>query len=173
MLNVRMKTMIVCICAPLFSVPVVLLGGSLDNLDAHFIKMAAKANLEEAHLGQMAEHQASQQGVKDFGQELSNDHATAYRELSALANKAGEKIPTALGEDKEIDRLMRFDGTQFDSAFLNEEVQAHKSVIAAFKDEAEHGENADLKAWAKNMIPTLEGHLETAERLVAQEKTGK
>jgi hypothetical protein len=46
-------------------------------------------------------------------------------------------------------------------------------VIAAFKNEAEHGENADIKAWAKNMIPTLEGHLETAERLVAQEKTGK
>lgn len=173
MLNVRVKTMIVCMCAPLLSVPAVLLGGTLDNVDAHFLRMAAKANLEETHLGQIAEHQASLQGVKDFGEELSNDHATAYRELSALANKVGEKIPTVLGEDKEIDRLMRFDGTQFDSAFLNEEVQAHKSVIAAFKNEAEHGESADIKAWAKNMIPTLEGHLETAERLVAQEKTGK
>ncbi len=71
-----------------------------------------------------------------------------------------------------IDHLTGFD-TQFDRAFLNEEVQAHKSVIAAFKNEAEHGENADIQAWAKNMIPTMEGHLQTAERLASQQKTGK
>jgi putative membrane protein len=159
-------------CSALFTAPAVLGGRTLDSVDAHFLRMAAKATLEEAHLGEMAEHQAGRQGVKDFGQELSNDHATAYSELSALAHQAGEKIPAALGDDKEIDQLMRLDGTQFDSAFLREEIQKDKSVIAAFKTEAEHGGNADIKAWAKNMIPTLEGHLQTAERLAAQEKTG-
>lgn len=167
------RTVTAITCAPLFAMPVILRGASrLDNVDAHFIEMAAKANLEEAHLGQMAEHQASQQSVKDFGQELANDHTTAYKELSALASKTGQKIPAALGKDKEIDRLMRLDGTQFDSAFLSQEVQAHKSVIAAFKNEAEHGENGEVKIWATNMLPTLEGHLKTAERLVTQEKRG-
>ncbi len=159
-------------CWALFSAPALVRGRSLDHVDAHFIKMAAKATLEEAHLGDLAEHQASRPGVKSFGEELSNDHGTAYSEVSALARKTGEKIPAALGDDKEIDQLMQLDGTQFDSAFLREEIQANKSVLAAFKYEAEHGENAEVKEWAKGMIPTLEGHLQTAERLESEEKTG-
>ncbi len=167
------KVVIAVSCSVLFIAPVVLPGRTLSNVDAHFLRMAARVNLEEAHLGEMAEHQASAPEVKNFGQELSNDHTTAYDELSGLARETGEKIPATLGDDKEVNQLMRLDGTQFDSVFLRQQIEANKSVIALFKNEAEHGENADVRDWAKNMIPTLEGHLQTAERLAAEVKIGK
>jgi putative membrane protein len=56
-------------------------------------------------------------------------------------------------------------GVSFDHAFLVDEVQSHKTALATFKSEAEKGDNPDVKAWAKSMIPTLEGHLKTAENL--------
>lgn len=68
---------------------------------------------------------------------------------------------------------MHLKGNSFDRAFAQDEVQSYKTAIAAFKKEADHGENPDVKAWAKKMIPTLEGHLETAEKLAMVEKKAK
>ncbi len=143
----------------------VLEGASWTKTDRLFMNMAATASMTEAHLGQMAEAQGSQQAVKTFGQKLSNDHTVAYEGLSVLANKASETIPKAIGHDKTIERLQHLRGKAFDRSFILDEVQSHRTAIAAFKNEAEHGDNADIKAWAKTMIPTLEGHLQAAENL--------
>lgn len=157
------------VCAVLLGVPMLLPAFGLSKTDAQFMKKAAEANMTEAHLGQMAEAQASQQSVKDFGQTLSKDHTSAYESLTILANKMGEAIPKAIGRDQTIERLMHLKGSAFDRAFSQDEVQSHKGAIALFKNEAEHGENADVKAWAKSMIPTLEGHLQTAESIAKVE----
>jgi putative membrane protein len=157
--------------AVLLSVPVLLQAGALSKTDIQFMNMAARANMKEAHLGQMAEAQARQQGVKDFGQKLSQDHTSAYEGLTVLASKTGESIPKAIKPDKTISSLTHLKGSNFDRAFLMDEVQSHKTVIAAFKNEAEHGENPDVKAWAKAVIPTLEEHLQAAENLSKQKNS--
>lgn len=157
-------------CATMLCIPMAMLGASLSETDMRFMKMAATANMTEAHLGQMAEAQGSQARVKDYGKKLSMDHTTSYESLTVLANKVGEDIPKAISRDKAINRLARFKGKTFDRAFLLDEVQSHKTAIAAFKSEAEHGDNPDVKAWAQNMIPTLEGHLQAAEKLATQKK---
>lgn len=160
-------------CAALLCVPAFLQGATLSKADANFMAIAAKANMTEAHVGQMAEAQAGRQDVKNFGQTLSKDHTSAYEGLSVLANKTGEAIPKAIGHDQNIARLSHLKGNSFDRAFLTEEVQSHKAALATFKNEAEKGENADVKAWAKSMIPTLEEHLQTAESLEKEGKTAK
>ena len=159
--------------AVLISIAFVLHGASLSKTDIQFMNMAARASMTEAHLGQMAEAQASQKAVKDFGQKLSNDHTNAYEGLSVLAIKTSEAIPKAIGHDKTIENLKHLKGRAFDRAFIQDEVLSHKTAIAAFKNEAEHGENADIKAWAKTMISTLEEHLQRAESLAKEEKPGK
>jgi putative membrane protein len=156
---------IAAVCGMLLGVPILLPAFELSKTDAQFMKKAAEASMTEAHLGQMAEAQSSQQSVKDFGQTLSKDHTSAYESLTELANKIGETIPKAIGPDRTIERLMHLKGTAFDRAFSRDEVQSHKGAIALFRNEAEHGENADVKAWAKAMLPTLEGHLQTAESI--------
>jgi len=160
-------------CAALFSVPQLTQAATLDKDDIQFMKMAAETSMTEAHLGQMAEARAGRQDVKDFGKKLSTDHTSAYEELSVLANKTGDTIPKAIGRDTTIDRLVHLKGNSFDRAFAQDEVQSHKTAIAAFKKEGDHGENPDVKAWAKKMIPTLEGHLETAEKLAMVEKKAR
>jgi len=159
----------IVVCAVILSVPMLLPAFGLSKTDAQFMKKAAEANMTEAHLGQMAEAQASQQSAKDFGQTLSKDHTSAYESLTVLANKMGEAIPKAIGPDKTIERLMHLKGKAFDRAFTQDEIQSHKSAIALFKNEVEHGENTDVKAWAKTMISTLEGHLQTAENIARAE----
>jgi putative membrane protein len=167
------RTMTMAGCAALWSIPALLHGATLNKTEQQFMRMAAETNMTEAHLGQMAEAQASGQSVKDFGQTLSKDHTTAYEGLSVLANKTGTTIPKAIGRDRTIESLAHLKGTSFDRAFVRDEVQSHRMVVAQFKREAEHGENPEVKAWAQNMIPTIEGHLQMAENLAKQEKSAK
>jgi putative membrane protein len=54
-------------------------------------------------------------------------------------------------------------GESFDHEFVRDEVAAHRQAIAAFKREAQHGQDADVKAYASKTIPVLEKHLKLAE----------
>ncbi|HUA17649.1 MAG TPA: DUF4142 domain-containing protein [Bryobacteraceae bacterium] len=145
---------------------------ALNKSDRTFLNMAADTNMTEAHLGQMAQTDASASSVRDFGQTLTRDHTNAYQSLTELANQAGVTIPKGIDirRDHSVEALARLKGANFDRSFLKQEVQDHETALAAFKREAEHGHDAAVKAYAGKMVPILEGHLRTAQRL---EKNGQ
>ena len=90
----QMKTIMTGLCClALCCTPVFAQGGTLSKSDQAFLKMAAETDMTEAHMGQMAQDQASEQGVKDLGQALIQDHTKDYNTLSQLATKLGATIP--------------------------------------------------------------------------------
>jgi putative membrane protein len=144
----------------------------LSTGDKQFLKMAAESNMTEAHLGQMAEAQASDDTVKSFGKTVDQDHTHAYAELSKVAEKLSQPIPKGIDirRDPAIEQLMRMKGNSFDRSFVRDEIRDHQKVLAEFKREAEHGANPDVKAFAQQMIPTIQNHLQKAEDLAKTEK---
>lgn len=144
---------------------------TLSKGDEAFLKMAAEANMTEAHVGQVAAQQGTLQGVKDLGQTMVTDHTDAYQELTELADKLGVTIPKGIdiAKDRAIERLIHMKGASFDRDFARLEVASHREAIAAFQRESEHGDNADIRAYAKKTIPVLEKHLHMAEEIL---KTG-
>jgi len=147
---------------------------NLNAGDRHFLIMAAEANMKEAHLGQAAQNQSTDTGVKDLGNTLAQDHTKAYEQLSMLAAKMGEEIPKGINvaKDASLNGILKLKGNQFDRHFLQHEIQDHKKTIAAFRHEAERGQDADLKAYASQMIPSLEKHLNMAQDLAKSTKSG-
>src|SRR5271170_434728 len=127
-------------CFTLLSVSAWAQSAKLSPTDKEFLKMAAVANMTEAHLGQMAEGQASRAGVKDFGQTLVKDHTTAYQELAVLDSKLGQTTPKGIDvrRHRVIEQLAHVKGKRFDRPFLRDEIQDHERAIAAFKREARH-----------------------------------
>ena len=127
--------------------------------------MAAKADMTEAHEGQMAENQGKSADVKSLGSTLDQDHTGNYASLNALASKVGDSIPQGIdvAKDPAIQRLAHLKGDSFDREFAREEVASHRQAIAAFTREAKHGQDADVKAYASQTIPVLEKHLKLAE----------
>ncbi|HEX4228455.1 MAG TPA: DUF4142 domain-containing protein [Bryobacteraceae bacterium] len=159
----------------LCALPIMLNAASVSKQDAAFMKMAAEADMMCAHLGQMAENSASNTAVKDLGKKLVQDHTMNYQELTELASKTGEAIPKGIEkrDDREIAVLTRDKGRTFDRAFLNHEVTDHEKLAKAFKDEAAHGQNPEIKAFANKSLPTIESHLHEAEDLVKAKSTKK
>ncbi len=161
------------VCAlALCSVPALSQTKDINSADRAFLRTAADTNMTQAHVGQMAEQQASQNSVKEFGQKLVQDHTNAYGELAALAQRAGQSIPKGIDVRKyrSIEQLTRLKGAQFDHQFVRAEIQDSERTIASFKHEAQDGHDAYLKAYATKMLPVLQDHLHTAEKLAKPEK---
>ncbi len=144
---------------------------SLSSADKRFMNTAADDDMIEANLGQMAESHAAKADVKDFAKELADDHSKAYGELLQLANTTGDKVPRGIDirRDRAAVQLTHLKGDRFDRTFLNDEIASHEKAIAAFRREATHGSNPEVKAMASRMIPVLEKHLERARQLAKSE----
>jgi putative membrane protein len=136
--------------------------------DQKFVDFAAQTDMTEAHLGQAAEGQADNQSVKDFAQMLVTDHTNDYKQISTVATKASLTVPKGLDatHDKMVAPFEKLKGTAFDRRFAHEMVAGHQKAIAEYKREAQDGQNAELKAYATQVLPTLEKHLQAAQALL-------
>jgi len=135
--------------------------------DALFCTEAAAAGLMEVQLGELAMSKSGTQTVKDFGRSMKDDHTTANNELKDLASKKGIAIPATLDEKGQdaYDDLNKKSGAEFDKAYMDQMVKDHEMVVRKFREEADAGEDAEIKAWASSKVPVLEHHLQMARDL--------
>lgn len=137
--------------------------GALSAKDTEFIKMAAKGGMMEVQMGQMAEKQGQSAAVKEIGRRLVQDHSNANQRLMALASSKGVKVPKEKMEHK-------MGSQNFDKEYLTMMVSDHEKDIAAFETEAKSGDDADLKGFARQTLPTLKEHLKLVKAAQAKMK---
>jgi putative membrane protein len=135
--------------------------------DQDFVDFAAQTDMTEANLGQLAQDKAAAQPIKDYAQMLTTDHTNDYNALTAAAGKANLTVPKGLdaAHDKMIAPMEKLKGAAFDRQFLKAMVTGHEHAIAVYKAESNDAQNADIKAYATQALPTLEKHLHDAETL--------
>lgn len=140
------------------------------NPDHAFVMEAASGGMMEVELGRMAGNQASNGDVKKFGQRMVDDHGKANNDLSALAQKKNIKLPTEMPKKEQAvhDRLSKLNGAAFDKAYMRDMVTDHTKDVQAFEHEAKMGKDPDVKAWASQVLPTLQDHLKQAKQVAAE-----
>jgi putative membrane protein len=138
--------------------------------DQQFVDFAAQTDMLEAHLGQMAQNQADAQAVKDYAQMLVTDHTSDFQKLGLLAAKMNLNFPNGLDAEhnKMIAPLEKPHGAAFDHLYVHTMVEGHTKAIAIYKKEAVDAQNADLKEYAAETLPTLQKHLDGAKDLLKQ-----
>lgn len=135
--------------------------------DLKFAEEAAKGGLLEVQLGELATEQAKSEEVVDFGQRMVEDHGAANEQLKAIAEAKGITLPDSLDQDQQhtLDELSKLSGEEFDRTYMDEMVKDHEVDVAAFRLQAESGEDPDLRAFAEETLPTLEEHLSLAQEI--------
>ena len=138
--------------------------------DQQFVDFAAQTDMLEAHLGQMAQNQADAQAVKDYAQMLISDHTSDYQKLGLLTAKEGMNLPNGLDAEhnKMIEPLDKPHGAAFDKAYDHAMIEGHTKAIAIYKKESVDAQNADLREYAAETLPTLQKHLDGAKDLMKQ-----
>jgi putative membrane protein len=114
--------------------------------------------------------------VRQFAQQMVDDHNAGRQEAVNLAKKLGvtpeeSAVTKSLEADakKTAARLRKEKGAAFDKDYIDTEVAYHEAVIGAVKNTLVPGaQNGELKTLLQDAIPTLEGHLQHAKNVQAQ-----
>jgi len=141
--------------------------GQLSDVDRKFVMEAAIGGKAEVELGQMATQKAQDARVKQFGQQMVQDHSMANQELMQLAQRKGLNVPSDLdAKHKETAaRLSKLSGQAFDRAYVTEMLSDHRKDVNEFREQARNAKDPDLKAFAAKTLPTLEHHLSMVQQL--------
>jgi putative membrane protein len=98
---------------------------------------------------------------------LIHDHTAANDKVKALAAQRNVTLPDGPGNDNQekIDKLAKRTGKDFDKAFMDAMQSDHKKDIDMFKDASGKVNDADIKSFVDNTIPTLQMHLDSANAI--------
>jgi putative membrane protein len=93
------------------------------------------------------------------------DHGKANDELKSIATAKGITIPDKLDSKHQaiVDKMNGMSVADFDKAYVNAMVKAHKKDDMLFTKEASSGDDADIKAFASKTDETVKMHLSMIE----------
>ena len=127
-------------------------------------------NDAEISLGKVAAKKARSQDVKRFGQMMVDHHTASNEELKAQARAKKDKTDAvkALKEKAKADaaRLNALDAAQFDAAYIDQQIEAHRTLLGALDralaDRASLGPDAALIEKTRGVVAA---HLQEATRI--------
>ena len=165
-----MKPLIIAALAviPLSLAPVT--GSSADATpDMSFYKHLAEGGTAEVRDGQLAQKKSSNQKIKDFGAMMVKDHTAANQELMSLAQSKGIKLPEGPGmaADTKKAELDVLTGETFDKSYVKSQIKAHEETVNLLQKEISSGQDAQAKAFAQKVLPTVQSHLKAIEGIGA------
>ena len=144
----------------------------LSDADQDFLKEAAIGGMAEVEMGKLAVTKGSRDDVKKFGQKMIDDHTKAGDKLTELATKKGFAAPKQLDKKHAdmLDHLGKLSGKDFDSMYVQHMVSDHDDDVAKFEKESTKADDADVRTFASNTLPVLQGHQKLIKAIDAKMK---
>jgi putative membrane protein len=141
--------------------------GEFSAADYKFAKAAACGGMLEVNLGNLATASSRNPAVQQFGERMAKDHGKAGQDLAQIALRKGASLPTELTprQQKEVDRLTKLSGPEFDKAYVSFMVKCHKTDEKEFKRASDEVQDPDLKSFAETKLPMVQDHLKAAQDL--------
>jgi putative membrane protein len=119
----------------------------LSDKDKNFLVTAASISGTDLENAKMAQNKAKNAETKKIAARMIASHTKLNQELVDLAKKKGVAV-TPPNQGQAI--------TDWDKEYLGQVQRNHAKAISAFEKEAQSGNDPEIKAWAKKMLPTLE-----------------
>lgn len=140
--------------------------------DAAFVQKAMESGRMEVVEAQAAMKKAQSTDVRDVAKMIYRDHTMSNGRLEEIVeDKPG------LAPPKDDLRAMEMPkqgaataAADFDRAYVQQEIKAHKESIALFRKQSAEGSDPQLRRFAEENLPALERHLEALEQ--AERKHG-
>src|SRR5215471_8734040 len=143
---------------------------ALTAPEKQFMENAARGNMLEVQLGNLAAQRASSNDVKQFGERMATDHGQLGQKLQQLASNLNVTLPQDLKPEQQtaVSRLEKLSGKAFDHEFMREMISDHTRDISEFERASTQATNSDIKQFASEALPTLRDHLKIAREISAK-----
>lgn len=140
--------------------------GGLSKSDQNMMRQMAYANIAEIEAGKLAQSKSKNEQVRTFAQQMIDDHTKAQGELQQLADSKGVKLPTEPDSKHKaaMKKLGSLSGAAFDKSYMKQGgISDHKQTLDLLQRVQNKASDAELKALAQKMTPTVEQHLKMAQ----------
>ena len=135
---------------------------------ADFLKEVAISDMFEIQSSQLAQTKADP-AAKAFAAHMIQDHTKTSADLKGMVSsgKVNAELPSTLdsSHQSELDKLKGLNGADFTKEYDSAQLSGHKDAVSLFERYSKGGDNPDLKQWAADTLPKLQGHLKMAEDL--------
>ena len=134
-----------------------------------FANAAAASDRFEVESSKLAAASASSSAIKSFATQMITAHTASTAKLKATASGLSPAITPddtlTADQQAKLDNLKTLSGAAFDTAYAAAQVAGHQAALDLLKNYAASGDNAELKALASGMVPTVTAHLNSAKGL--------
>jgi putative membrane protein len=139
--------------------------------DPEIASVAVAANQIDINYAKIAKVKSKNAEVLKFASTMIADHQSVVDQATALCKKLGvtpkdNDLSKKLNADAESTKKMLNgrSAAEFDKAYIDNEVTAHKAVIETVQNVLiPQTQNGELKALLEKVLPILKTHLEHAE----------
>lgn len=146
----------------------VTLAAGVSASDASFLKKAAQSGLFEVSGGNLALKKSKNSEVQKFAKMMVQDHSKSGQKLKTLAQKKNVELPTEPNfmQKGSLMLLNTYDTKSFDQSYSeNIGVEAHEKTVELYEEAIKSAEDAEIKQYATEGLPTVKHHLEIARKL--------
>ena len=147
---------------------------SLSKGDQRILTDLAQANLNEISAAQIAQQKANSPEVKNFAQQMVDDHTKGLQAVQDVARNKNLSLPTEPDAKHRAmaDKLNSLTGDAFDRAYLTRAgVSDHKAAHKLLAQADKRARDPDVKALVEKLQPVVDQHLAEV-RPLAQSKGG-
>lgn len=132
-----------------------------------FPNAAASSNMFELMSSQEVQSRGVNPEVRKFAEQMITDHTQTANELKRIAASNGIPLPEAMSprHQRMLEQLRNAKGKNFDEAYMDAQVLAHREAVTLFERASKNEVNPDLKAFAAKTLPTLKMHLDHAKKV--------
>jgi putative membrane protein len=150
--------------------------GTVSRADKKLMVEMAQANLAEIEAAHIAQSKTQNDQVRNFAQQMIDDHTRALQDLQQLAQAKGVTLPTeADSKHKKMGQKMRaMSGASFDRRYMAQSgVSDHKKTDSLLRRVQSRASDPDLKALAARLQPVVEQHLNSVQQLQTAMRSGR
>lgn len=143
----------------------------VDHDGIVFIQGGLEGGLTEIKASGLAATHSSNARVQSFAQMLIKDHTAAGEKLEKIKTREAlhSKDSISTAHQEMIDSLSKLNGPQFDKAYLTMMVKDHEAAVGLFRV-GMGNTDPHIADFAKNTLPKIETHLDSAKAILASEK---
>jgi putative membrane protein len=145
---------------------------TLSKGDQRILKGLAQANMAEVAAANIALKKSPTPEVKNFAQQMIDDHTKGLQAVQEVAQSKNVTLPTEpdAKHKKMAARLDKLSGAAFDKAYLaSAGVSDHKAAFKAVVDAQKKASDPDVKALAAKLQPTIDEHLQKVQVLATDQ----
>lgn len=137
----------------------------VSPVDQQFMLTAASVGTAEIDLGRLAMRQSSNPAVRQYGQQMVEDHTRVNDELSKVADAKRVVLLKAMDPANRTlhAELSKLSGPAFDRQYMISQVNIHRMGNALYQSQAQNGQDADVRNFAARNAPIGVEHLRMAE----------